>query len=335
MPPTCAGPTSEAAKTATAGVDPRPPAGAADAGPCAVETNQVAPNTLARTIIVHGMPEGAACSGAFSGGSGCAFGTRSRFIGRPITRCSIAQARHAPRQPNAWMKDALNGQPTVLAKPANSVMPVIALRASRAVETGHGGESRLIEPEAHAEAKDRPGHGEAGGIGGQRQQNQPGGEHEIGCGQHIPPAMPVDDPPGERPEQAREQQRGREDAEKPGARDVQVRRDRIGEHRRQIIGRAPGERLRDAERGDDDATPAPSILCRSSALVPAARAAHDVHHRKHHRHFDQHADDGRKRRAGLESEQRDRRRHGQLEEIAGADQRRRPGDAPFDAEPRG
>jgi hypothetical protein len=37
----------------------------------------------------------------------------------------------APRQPNCSMKNALVGQPTVLVKPANSVIPVIALRASR------------------------------------------------------------------------------------------------------------------------------------------------------------------------------------------------------------
>ena len=62
---------------------------------------------------------------------GTIFGTSSRFIGRPISRCSAAHARQAPRQPNASMKIALVGQPTVLANPANSVMPVIALRASR------------------------------------------------------------------------------------------------------------------------------------------------------------------------------------------------------------
>ena len=56
---------------------------------------------------------------------------------------------------------------------------------------------------------------------------------------------------------------------------------------------------------------------------------------EHDRHLDQHADDGRERRARLEAEQGDRRRDGQLEEIARADQRRRAGDAPFDAEARG
>jgi hypothetical protein len=97
----------------------------------AVEMNQVAPNTKARTIIVHGMPAGAAWGGATSTVCGAAFGTSSRFIGNPITRCSTAQATQAPRQPKCSMNSALVGQPTVLANPANSVMPVIALRASR------------------------------------------------------------------------------------------------------------------------------------------------------------------------------------------------------------
>ena len=97
----------------------------------AVETNHVAPNTLARTIIVHGTPDGRVRSlPRPAGGGGGAFGTSSRLIGRPIIRCNAAQARHAPRQPNASMKKALVGQPTVLAKPANRVMPVMALRAS-------------------------------------------------------------------------------------------------------------------------------------------------------------------------------------------------------------
>ena len=73
----------------------------------------------------------AAGAGGFSGGCGTAFGISSRFIGRPMTRCSTAQAMQAPRQPNCSMKNALVGQPTVLANPAKSVMPVIALRASR------------------------------------------------------------------------------------------------------------------------------------------------------------------------------------------------------------
>jgi hypothetical protein len=49
----------------------------------------------------------------------------------PTTRCSSAHAKHAPRQPTWASSKVDSGQPTVLAKPAISVMPVITLRESR------------------------------------------------------------------------------------------------------------------------------------------------------------------------------------------------------------
>src|SRR5262245_41615061 len=128
---TCAGPTSDAAMTATEWLDPIACSRRGRCAAIAVDTNQVAPNTLARTIIVQGTPDGISGWCDVAGGGGNAFGTRSQFIGRPITRCNVAHAMHAPRQPNASMNAALVGQPTVLANPANKVMPVIALRALR------------------------------------------------------------------------------------------------------------------------------------------------------------------------------------------------------------
>ena len=53
-----------------------------------------------------------------------------RFSGSPSSRCSAAQPQQAPRQPHSDSINADSGQPTVLAKPAISVMPVMALRAS-------------------------------------------------------------------------------------------------------------------------------------------------------------------------------------------------------------
>ena len=57
------------------------------------------------------------------------------------------------------------------------------------------------------------------------------------------------------------------------------------------------------------------VLDGPRVLVPTTRAQHNPHHREHHRHFDQHANDGRKRRSALEAEQRDRRGNGELEEL--------------------
>ncbi|MCY1377255.1 hypothetical protein D9M69_648170 [compost metagenome] len=54
----------------------------------------------------------------------------STWRGRPITRCKAAHTRHAPRQPTEVSSQADSGHPTVLENPANSVMPVMARRAS-------------------------------------------------------------------------------------------------------------------------------------------------------------------------------------------------------------
>ena len=61
-------------------------------------------------------------------------------------------------------------------------------------------------------------------------------------------------------------------------------------------------------------------------LVPAPTPQHDPHDGEHDRHFDQHADDGRQRRPGLKTEQRDRRGDRELEKIRSPNQRRRAGD---------
>ena len=92
-----------------------------------------------------------------------------------------------------------------------------------------------------------------GNARGKREAHEAGRENEIGRRQHIAPAMLIDHAAGEGPKQARQQQRRRENAEEPDVRQLQRIRDRIGKDGREVIGRTPGERLRDAERGDDDA----------------------------------------------------------------------------------
>ena len=57
-------------------------------------------------------------------------GRRRRFSGNPTTRWAADQARHVSRQPSSLAPHAVSGQPTVLANPAMSVMPVMAERAS-------------------------------------------------------------------------------------------------------------------------------------------------------------------------------------------------------------
>ena len=129
--PTCAGPINAPAAIATAEVVP---AASSSTGRCAAmapATNQVVANTTASNGMAKrggGGPSSSAIAALAGGGAG---GTRNRFSGSPSTRCSPAQARQAPRQPTTSSSTAETGQPTVLAKPAIRVIPVIGPRAAR------------------------------------------------------------------------------------------------------------------------------------------------------------------------------------------------------------
>ena len=94
-------------------------------------TNQVVANAKARiAMVARGAGDDPpSTSDARTGGG--ARGTRSRFKGSPITMCSAAQMRDAARHPNCASRKAESGHPTVLAKPAIKVMPVIGPRAAR------------------------------------------------------------------------------------------------------------------------------------------------------------------------------------------------------------
>ena len=94
-------------------------------------TNQVAAHTKARIAIAPREAGEASPSIAEVRIGGGARGISSRFKGSPITMCSAAQMRHAARQPNCALRKAESGHPTVLAKPAIKVMPVIGPRAAR------------------------------------------------------------------------------------------------------------------------------------------------------------------------------------------------------------
>ncbi|CRE20850.1 Uncharacterised protein [Bordetella pertussis] len=103
----------------------------------AVLMNHVAANTKASRAVASPCGPGRAagrvpsCAAGASGlgvSAATALGSQA-FNGRPIIKCKAAQPRHAPRQPNSVSIQAESGQPTVLAKPAISVIPVMAPRA--------------------------------------------------------------------------------------------------------------------------------------------------------------------------------------------------------------
>src|SRR5947207_15749817 len=86
--------------------------------------NPTAPKTKASTTIPF-AGAGTAGSGAALGPIAPGSGIKNRLIGRQTNRLSAAQPRQAPRQPKLSLSNAESGQPTVLAKPAIRVMPVI------------------------------------------------------------------------------------------------------------------------------------------------------------------------------------------------------------------
>jgi hypothetical protein len=79
---------------------------------------------IGRSIAMWGLlPSPAAVVALDDAGS-------SRLSGRPRMMCAAAHARHVSRQPSSAAPQAVSGQPTVLAKPASKVMPVMDERAS-------------------------------------------------------------------------------------------------------------------------------------------------------------------------------------------------------------
>ncbi|MCY1554952.1 hypothetical protein D9M68_915660 [compost metagenome] len=86
----------------------------------------VAPGATAAADVAVGD---AAADTGFTSGAATLRG-KDALSGSPSSRCRPAQHRQAPRQPSSCSSHAVSGQPTVLAKPAIRVMPVMLLRAS-------------------------------------------------------------------------------------------------------------------------------------------------------------------------------------------------------------
>ena len=86
--------------------------------------NTNASTTMVRSIAICGLT--AAATAAFAP---CTAGSISQLSGRPIRICAAAQAKQVLRQPMVFNPQADSGHPTVEAKPAISVMPVIERRA--------------------------------------------------------------------------------------------------------------------------------------------------------------------------------------------------------------
>lgn len=100
-------------------------------------------------------PEAVRLRPAFGAAHGAAFGSH-QFRGKPTTWCGPAQTKQACRHAKSVASHVVSGQPTVLAKPAISVMPVVELREDVPLQAHQGRESRLVETTAHPGSENGP-----------------------------------------------------------------------------------------------------------------------------------------------------------------------------------
>ena len=121
-----------------------------------------------------------------------------------------------------------------------------------AIEAGQCREGRFIEAHRHADAEQEPGERQQENLMRKTEQHEPGRQDHIRDGQHAAAAMLINGAADGRTENGRQQQRTRENAEDDRPRYAGSIRDRIGEDRRQIIARGPGQGLRGPERRHDD-----------------------------------------------------------------------------------
>ena len=122
-----------------------------------------------------------------------------------------------------------------------------------AIHPPERGEHRVIEPGAHADAEQHPGHQIDRQRRRQADADQAGRVEQRTRQQDRPPAAHVDDFADLRRDQPGHQQADRRAADHITQRPAGIGNDRPGEHGRKIKRGAPGQDLRNAQRGDDDA----------------------------------------------------------------------------------
>lgn len=128
-----------------------------------------------------------------------------------------------------------------------------------AVQPAEGREGGVIEAGAHGGAEHEPGQHEHPKRRRQAEQHEADGEQDHRAGHDGPAAMFSDQPADARRHHPGDQKPGRQAADDPRKRPAGLGRDRGREHGQEVIGRAPGEDLFDAEGRNDR---------------PAARLAH-------------------------------------------------------------
>ena len=82
-------------------------------------------------------------------------------------------------------------------------------------------------------------------------KREPRRKNDVRNAEHLPSTDAVDLTSDARTKQSGDHQRRRERREEPVARNPEIARDRIGQDRRQIVARAPRQRLGGTKRRDD------------------------------------------------------------------------------------
>jgi hypothetical protein len=164
--------------------------------------------------------------------------------------CSAAQTRHAARQPNCASRKGRE-RPSDRAGKASDQSNAGNRSARRpAVESGEGGESRIIKAHRHTDAEHLPGQGQGEKSLRDTEQDEARRQDQIGQRQHAAAAPVVDRAADGRAQNSLQQQRAREHGEHGRPRESKALRDRIGQNGGQLIARSPGKRLRRPKRGD-------------------------------------------------------------------------------------
>lgn len=164
--------------------------------------------------------------------------------------CRVREARDAP----SFMRDEKSAE-----RPANRAGEAakqrqVGDRAAGAlpIEAAERGEAGIVEAARHAQAHEQPGQQIKRIGGGRRQQEVSGGQEQGTRGKHRPAAVTLDQPAGDGRRQPGKQESAGEPGNDRSQRPARLGGDRRGEHRGQIVGRSPGEDLRDAKRRDED-----------------------------------------------------------------------------------
>ena len=121
-----------------------------------------------------------------------------------------------------------------------------------AVQPAEGGEGRVVQPGAHAQAQHRPAGHEDGQGRGQPDHRQPRCQQSGAGRQHRPSAMRLDQPSHFRRDQPGDQQPERQRPADGRHRPASVRGNRRRQHRHEVVRRPPDQDLRRAEGADHD-----------------------------------------------------------------------------------